>query len=38
MKRCKHAVIETVASAEFEIKEAQEITRSGALDHAMVVG
>ena len=38
MKRCKNAVIETVASAELEIKEAQEITRSGALDHAMVVG
>ena len=38
MKRCKHAIVETVASAELEIKETQEITRSGALDHAMVVG
>ena len=38
MKRCKHAVVETVASAELEIKETQEVTRSSALDHAMVVG
>ena len=38
MKRSKHAVIETVASAELEIKETQEVTRSSALDHAMVVG
>ena len=38
MKRCKYAVIETVASAELEIKEAQEVTRSSTLDHAMVVG